>query len=107
MQSEQEREAAEELRRRVDFIIDPRKCVHIKIPAELHAEMRVFGLRKKLSLQEMFVEFCQLIVDGDSNLQRKMDDLAKRKKEKRIKKLTEKDSEDIYDYIANQAEGGP
>ncbi len=103
MQSEQEQEAAEALRRRVEFIIDPRKCVHVKIPAELHAEMRVFGLRKKLSLQEMFVEFCQLIVDGDTSLQKRMEDLAKRKKEKRIKKLTEKDSEDIYDFIAKQA----
>jgi hypothetical protein len=106
MQSEQE-QAAEELRRQVDFIIDPRKCVHIKLPSELHAEMRVFGLRKKLSLQEMLVEFCQLVVDGDAAIQRKMDDLAKRKKEKRIKKLTEKDSEDIYDYIAKQAEREP
>lgn len=102
MQSEQEREEAEELVRTVSFVIDPRKCVHVKIPAELHAEMRVFGLRKKLSLQEMFVEFCQLIVDGDIVLQRKMDDLAKRKKEKRIKKLTQKDSEDIYDFIAKK-----
>jgi len=102
MQSEQEQEAAEELRKQIDFIIDPRKCVHIKLPAELHAEMRVFGLRKKLSLQEMFVEFCQLIVDGDMSIQKKMDDLAKRKKENRIKKLTEKDSNDIYDFIANQ-----
>jgi hypothetical protein len=91
----------EEERRRVEFIIDPRKCVHIKLPSELHAEMRVFGFKKKLSLQEMISEFCQLIIDGDSYLHRRMDDLAKRKKEKRIKKLTMQDSENIYDYIAS------
>ena len=94
----------EEERRRIDFIIDPRKCVHIKLPAELHAEMRVFGLRKKLSLQEMVSEFCQLIVDGDSHLHKKMDDLVKRKKQKRLKKLTMQDAENIYDYIASQSE---
>jgi hypothetical protein len=103
MQSGQRAEE-EELRRQVEFIIDPRKCVHIKIPSELHAEMRVFAFRKKLSLQEMFVEFCQLIVDGDSHVQRKMDDLVKRKKENKIKKLTSHDAENIYDFIASKLE---
>ena len=103
MRSEQQVEEAEELRSQVNAIIDPRKCVHIKIPTELHAEMRVFGLRKKLSLQEMFTEFCHLIVNGDSNLHKKMDDLVKRKKEKRIKKLTNQDAESIYDYIATSS----
>jgi hypothetical protein len=101
MRSEQE-QVQEELRKQVEFIVDPRKCVHVKIPSELHAEMRVFGFQKKLSLQEMIVEFCQLVVDGDSHIQRKLEDLAKRKKEKRIKKLTKQDAEDIYDYIAAQ-----
>jgi hypothetical protein len=97
-------QVAEELRKQVECIIDPRKCVHIKIPAELHAEMRVFGFQKRLSLQEMFIEFCQLVVDGDSHVHKKMDDLVKRKKEKRIKKLTLRDAENIYDYIAQQGQ---
>ena len=101
MQSERKAEA-EELRRQAERIIDPRKCVHIKLPTELHAEMRVIGLRKKLSLQEMLSEFCQLMVDGDDYLERKLNELVKRKKEKKIKKLTIRDAEDIYDYIANQ-----
>jgi hypothetical protein len=101
MQSERKAEA-EQLRRQAELIIDPRKCVHIKLPSELHAEMRVIGLRKKLSLQEMLSEFCQLMVDGDDYLDRRMDELVKRKKEKKIKKLTMQDAEDIYDYIAKQ-----
>lgn len=103
MRSEQKAEA-EALREQVNFAIDPRKCVHIKLPSELHAQMRIFGFSKKLSLQEMLTEFCQLIVDGDVNLHKKMEDLAKRKKEKRIKKLTNQDAEDIYDFIANRDE---
>ena len=95
----------EEQHRQIGFIIEPRKCVHIKIPSELHAEMRVFAFRKKLSLQEMFTEFCQLIADGDSHLQRKMDDLVKRKKEKKIKQLTNQDADDIYNYIAGGGDG--
>lgn len=101
MQSERKAEE-EELRRQVGSIIDPRKCVHIKLPSELHAELRVFGFKKKLSLQEMLVEFCQLLVDGDPIIHKRMDDLVKRKKEKRIKKLTNQDAEDIYDFIARQ-----
>ena len=92
MQSERKAEA-EELRKQIEYVIDPRKCVHIKIPSELHAEMRVLGS-----------EFCQLMVDGDSYLQKRMDDLAKRKKEKRIKKLTTHDADNIYDYIASGKE---
>ena len=79
MRSEQQVEAAEELRNQVNAIIDPRKCVHVKIPSELHAEMRVFGLRKKLSLQEMFIEFCNLIVEGDTNLHKKIRGLGIRR----------------------------
>lgn len=101
MQSEQKAEA-DQLREQVNLVIDPRKCVHIKLPSDLHAQMRIFGFSKKLSLQEMVSEFCQLIVDGDQSIHKKMDDLAKRKKEKRIKKLTNQDAEDIYDYIATQ-----
>lgn len=93
----------EEARRRAEFIIDPRKCVHIKLPSELHAEIRIFAFKKSLSLQEILTEFCQLVVDGDAYTHRRMDDLVKRKKEKRIKKLTMKDSENIYDYIASQS----
>ncbi len=99
MQSERKAEA-EELRKQTEHILDPRKCVHIKIPSELHAEMRIVGLRKKLSLQEMLTEFCQLVIDGDTHLDKKLDDLAKRKKEKKIKKITMKDADSIYDYIA-------
>lgn len=102
MRSEQQR-AAEELAEEVGFILDPRKCVHIKIPSELHAEMRVFAFKKKLSLQEMFTEFCQMVVDGDARVHKAMDDLARRKKEKRIKKITKQDTEDIYDYIAQSS----
>jgi hypothetical protein len=101
MQSERKAEE-EELRKQVNSIIDPRKCVHIKLPSELHAELRVFAFKKKLSLQEMFSEFCQLIVDGDQSIHKRMDDLVKRKKESRIKKLTQQDAEDIYDYISRQ-----
>jgi hypothetical protein len=101
MQKKQaEREAAEELRREVEFIIEPRRCVHIKMPSELHADFRVFGLRKKLSMQEMFIEFARLLSNDDSYLNKKMDDLARLKREKKIKKLTVQDSEDIYDFIS-------
>lgn len=103
MRSERQKQAAAELVEQVGFALDPRKCVHVKIPSELHAEMRVFGFKKKLSLQEMFIEFCQMVVNGDARVHKLLDDLAKRKKEKRIKKITMQDTEDIYDYIAQSS----
>jgi len=98
---QEQREAAEALRREVECILDRRRSVHIKIPAELHASLRVFGFHKKLSIQEMIVELIQLIVDGDVSVNSRMDHLVKRKKEKRIKKLTKDDADNIYDYISN------
>jgi len=95
------RKAAVELQaKELEHILTPRRCVHIKMPSELHASMRVLGFQKKLSLQEMFVEFARLLTDGDSYLNKKMDDLTRLKREKKIKKLTVQDSEDIYEFIS-------
>ena len=104
---QEQREAAEALRREVECILDKRRSVHIKIPAELHALLRVFGFHKKLSIQEMIVELIQLVVDGDVSINNRMDHLVKRKKENRIKKLTKADSEHIYDYISNNNDEDP
>ena len=94
--------AAVELQvKELEHVLTPRRCAHIKMPSELHADFRVFGLRKKLSMQEMFIEFVRLITDGDTVLHNKMDQLVKKKKANRIKKLTKDDAENIYDYISN------
>jgi hypothetical protein len=88
----------------LEHVLTPRRCAHIKMPSELHANMRIVGFQKKLSLQEMFIEFARMLTDGDSYLNKKMDDLARLKKEKKIKKLTAQDSEDIYDFISKSGE---
>lgn len=95
------RRAAVELQvKELEHVLTPRKCVHIKMPSELHADMRVLGFQKKLSLQEMFIEFARLLTEGDSYLSKKMEDLVRLKKEKKIKKITTQDTEDIYDFIS-------
>ena len=97
--------AAVELQvKELEHVLTPRRCAHIKMPSELHANMRIVGFQKKLSLQEMFIEFARMLTDGDSYLNKKMDDLARLKKEKKIKKLTAQDSEDIYDFISKSGE---
>ena len=88
----------------LEHVLTPRRCAHIKMPSELHANMRIVGFQKKLSLQEMFIELARMLTDGDSYLNKKMDDLARLKKEKKIKKLTAQDSEDIYDFISKSGE---
>lgn len=106
MQHRQEKHQAEELRREIESILDHTKSVHVKLPAELHSEFRVFGLRKKLSMQEMLVEMVRLIVDGDGPMHGKMDNLAKRKKENKLRKLSKDDAENIYDYISSTRREG-
>ena len=95
-------QAAEELRRKVETIVEPRRCVHLKLPSEIHAAVRIYGMKNKLSLQEILSEMCRLIADDDDYLRRRMEDLVKRKKQEKIKKITAKDTEDIYNHIATE-----
>ncbi len=96
-----EQRAAVELQvKELEHVLTPRRCVHIKIPSELHASMRIRGFEKKLSLQEIFTELARLISEDDAYLNKKLDDLARLKKEKRLRKLTIQDSEDIYEFIS-------
>jgi hypothetical protein len=98
MQSER-RAAQEALREKVAAIVEPRRCVHLKLPAEVHQELRIFAIKNKLSLQEMITEMCRLLIDGDNYLYNRMLFLSKKKKEKQIKKISVKDEEDIYNHI--------
>jgi len=95
-----ERRAEQEaLREKVSHIVEPRKCVHLKLPSEVHSELRIFGIKNKLSLQEMITEMCRLLVDGDNYLYNRMISFYKKKQEKKIKKISAKDEESIYNHI--------
>jgi hypothetical protein len=47
----------------------------------------------------MITEMCRLLVDGDNYLYNRMIAFYKRKQEKKIKKISAKDEESIYNHI--------
>tara|TARA_Y100000034_G_scaffold131752_1_gene193187 strand:- start:981 stop:1256 length:276 start_codon:yes stop_codon:yes gene_type:complete len=82
---------------------DLRKSVHVKLMKETHAEFRVLSFRKKLSMQEMFEEFAQRAIVGDPSIEKILQELAERKREGKIQKLSKEDSDSLFDLIEGES----
>lgn len=78
---------------------DRRKSIHVKLYTQTHANLRVELMKKKLSMQEVFEDFAQRIVSGDGFAHRVLDTIARNKREKQIKKLSESDVDSLFDAI--------
>jgi hypothetical protein len=89
----------------VQHLLESRKCIHLKLPSDLHADLRVFAFKKKISVQAIFEEFAQQVVSGNLHFEKCVDNLLERKKKKLLKKLSAQDNEEIYKYIATQGDG--
>lgn len=86
----------------MQHLLESRKCIHLKLPSDLHADLRVFALKKKISVQAIFEELAQQLVDGNLHLEKCVDNLCERKRKNLLKKLSTQDNEEIYKYIATQ-----
>ena len=67
----------------IDFNL--RKCIHIKLMTETHANLRIELLRRKLSMQDVFEELAQRIVEGDAMVCRMLDQVHEKKKTRTIR----------------------
>ena len=83
--------------------LDHRKSVHIKLLTDTHANFRIASFRLKLSMQEMFEEFAQLVIAGDARVMKLLQELSDRKKEKLVKKLSKSDATTILDIIDSES----
>lgn len=90
----------------MQHLLESRKCIHLKLPSDLHADLRVFALKKKISVQAIFEEFAQQLVDGNLQFEKCVDNLCERKRKNLLKKLSTQDNEEIYKYIATQGHDG-
>lgn len=76
-----------------------KKCVHTQLLTDTHSYLRIELFKRKLSLQEAFEEFAQLVASQDARVIRVLDDLQQKKRDKLIYKLSRTDAESLYEVI--------
>lgn len=84
-----------------------KKSIHVNLIDSTHMALRIQSFRLKLSVQEMMEEFAQKVIVEDPVVMGFLRDLARQKKNKEFKRITNIDSNAIYDMIeeGNHNEG--
>ena len=81
----------------VDF--ETKKGVHFNITRESHSELRILLFKKKLTLSEVFQELVHQMIEGSPKMEKLLDELTYRKRQKIIKQLSEQDAESLFSVI--------
>jgi len=79
-----------------------KKSVHFNLLTETHAEFRVIAFRKKLSMQEIAEGLISRLANGDPTLIKIIDQIAKDKYNKELRKVIGTDAESIFEVIEDQ-----
>lgn len=69
-----------------------RKCIHVSIKKEIHAQLRLKLFARGLSLQEVFNEFCQQYVLDDSAATKIVDRYIMKRAQNEIRDIITKPS---------------
>lgn len=93
-------------------IFQDRKCIHVKLDKDVHAELRARLFRHGLSMQEVFDEFAKLFVIDDIKANRIVEQLIKKKVQDAIegkprpkrgeRRVNELDHDVLYDLIEEE-----
>lgn len=78
---------------------ETKKSVHINIPRETHALVKTNCFKYGLSMQDIFEELAQMIAAEDPIATEMMSDLAMKKRDATIKRLSDTDAESIFRII--------
>ena len=84
----------------VDF--ETKKTIHFNITRETHSKIRIACFKNRLSMQEVYEEISQRIGAESTEMMSLLEDLANRKRERIIKKLSESDAESLYNIIEKE-----
>jgi 2-hydroxy-3-keto-5-methylthiopentenyl-1-phosphate phosphatase len=85
----------------IDKLIDfaAKKSIHVNMSKGAHAALKIACIKRSLSIQEVFEEIAQMIGAENPEIISVLEDLAMRKRNKIIKKLSENDADSIFDLI--------
>lgn len=82
-----------------DLKFDKYKNIHINILNDTHAQLRIMCFKYKLSMQEVFEEISQRIVQEDPVLMEILNEVYENKKQRKIQKLSQTDASSLYEII--------
>tara|TARA_R100000808_G_C2155555_1_gene168671 strand:+ start:23344 stop:23625 length:282 start_codon:yes stop_codon:yes gene_type:complete len=78
---------------------ETKKSLHINLTKETHTEIKITAFRHGLSMQEIFEELARQIVEGDSHMQKTLEEMQLRKRTKAGRKFSQTDAESIFRVI--------
>lgn len=81
---------------------ETKKTVHFNVTREAHSRLRIECFKYRLSMQEVFEEIAQLIAAESPEMMLFLDDLATKKREKTIKKLSNADADSVLNIIESE-----
>lgn len=97
-------------------IFRDKKCIHIKLNKETHTALKILLFEKKMSMQEVFEEFAQQLVEQTTSGKKVLRSVSTKKMEaflagrtrlirKQPEKMNEVDVDSLYDVISGMNEG--
>ena len=84
----------------IDF--HTKKSVHFTLTKDTHAELRIRCFKHGLSMQELFEEISNRIALEAPEIIEILEELAFKKRNRIVKKLSESDAESIFSAIENE-----
>tara|TARA_Y100000034_G_C6788005_1_gene352598 strand:- start:453 stop:734 length:282 start_codon:yes stop_codon:yes gene_type:complete len=78
---------------------ETRKSLHINLPIETHANLKIVAFKAKLSMQEIFEELATQLVEDDPHMCKILENLKDRKRRHVLRGLSSPDKETIFDVI--------
>lgn len=79
-----------------------KKSVHINLSTETHAALRIVCFKYKVTMQDLFDHFAQLVSTGDTEATAIVDDLAVKKKKKSGHDISSVDVDSIFALIEQE-----
>lgn len=87
-------------------IVEERKSLHFNIKGSAHSALRIACFKHKITMQDFFDEVSQLVEAEAPFILSIMQDIAERKKNKKIQSLSETDAESLYSIIEKEIADG-
>jgi hypothetical protein len=88
---------AKQEKKLIDFAT--KKTIHVSMSTSAHAGFKIECFKHGLSMQEAIEEFANLVSIGHSDMIAVLDDTAKKKLQKQIRKIDGSDTETIYGIL--------
>lgn len=79
---------------------ETKKAIHFSTTRETHSDFRITCFKKRITMQDALEEFAQLVAAENPAAMRILDNLAEKKRDEEISRLTQTDSESILNVIS-------